>query len=237
MSTMEQPDGHPLGPPAPDGSPLPERAEVDRARRGLSDDDGNLGATRRLPARPPIGGAAPFAKVLAAAQEGEDWAWRSIYTALAPQVRGYLRGRGAREPDDLLGEVFVQVSSGIGRFSGRESQFRSWVFMVAHNRVVDEHRRRARRPSHDGAEPVETLPDDADPEAEAIESAATADVVRLLRVLTPDQRAVLELRFIGGLTIDEIAEVIDKPAGAVKALQRRALAALRRELAPSGVSR
>ncbi|CAN5644061.1 hypothetical protein BH20ACT2_BH20ACT2_24390 [soil metagenome] len=244
MSTMGQP-ADPLGPPTPDGwVPIP----CDAAPRGdpacaadidltAATEDPPAITARRLPARPPIGGSAPFANVLAGAQAGEEWAWRSIYTALAPQVRGYLRSRGAREPDDLLGEVFVQLSGGISRFAGRESQFRSWVFMVAHNRVVDEHRRRSRRPVHEGPEPIQGLADDADTEGEVLASAATTEVLELLAILTADQRAVLELRFLGGLTIDEIAVVVEKPAGAVKALQRRALAALRRELARSGVSR
>ena len=64
----------------------------------------------------------------------------------------------------------------------------------------------------------------------------TEGVLRLLERLTPDQRQVLELRLVGGLTIEEIAAIVGKPAGAVKALQRRAVAAIRREIALSGVS-
>lgn len=187
-----------------------------------------------------IGGE--FPSVLDAARNGEEWAWDTIYRTLAPHVRGYLRAKGAMEPDDLLGEVFLQIARGIGRFEGDESQFRSWVFMVAHNRVIDERRRAGRRPSDSTApedlddmydQPLAVLPDT---ESEVFAQLATDRVRELLCVLTPEQRDVLELRVIGGLTIDEIALAVGKPAGAVKALQRRALGALRRELASSEVS-
>jgi RNA polymerase sigma factor (sigma-70 family) len=88
----------------------------------------------------------PWESLLAAAQTGAEWAWDRIYRDLAPPVRGYLVAHGAVEPDDLLGEVWLQVARNIGTFAGDEAGFRSWVFMVAHHRLIDERRRRARRP-------------------------------------------------------------------------------------------
>ena len=57
-----------------------------------------------------------------------------------------------------------------------------------------------------------------------------------MRLLVPDQRDVLLLRLVSGMTIDETATALGKSAGAVKALQHRAAAALRRQIEREGVS-
>ena len=85
---------------------------------------------------------AQFASVLEAAQAGAEWAWSRLYRDLAGPVLGYLRTRGAAEPEDLVGEVFLQVARNLGTFDGDYRSFRSWVFTVAHHRVVDERRRK-----------------------------------------------------------------------------------------------
>src|SRR3954469_7805866 len=84
--------------------------------------------------------------VLPAARAGADWAWERIYRELAPSVTGYARAHGAAEPEDLTGEVFLQVVRGLERFAGRGRAFGAWVFRSAHRRGVDARRGRARRP-------------------------------------------------------------------------------------------
>src|SRR5919202_1040425 len=79
-----------------------------------------------------------FDEVLAAAQQGAGWACTRLYEALAPAVFGFLRSQGARDPADLTSEVFLAVFSRCSSFSGTESQFRSWVFTIAHHRLIDD---------------------------------------------------------------------------------------------------
>ncbi|MEX1279870.1 MAG: sigma-70 family RNA polymerase sigma factor [Acidimicrobiia bacterium] len=168
--------------------------------------------------------------LLAAAQAGAEWAWARLYRQLAAPVRGYLRAHGAADPDDLLGDVWLQVARNIGRFEGGPDAFRSWVFVVAHHRIVDDRRYRRRRPTADadGTE-IERGAGTADAaEDDALDRLGTEAVVGLLAQLTDDQRDVLTLRLIGDLTIDQVAEALDKRPGAVKALQRRGLASIRR---------
>jgi RNA polymerase sigma factor (sigma-70 family) len=86
-----------------------------------------------------------FPDVLAAAQAGAPWAFERLYADLAPVVTGYLRLHGAFEPDDLASETFLGVFTGLASFSGGEQGFRSWVFTIAHRRLLDERRRLARR--------------------------------------------------------------------------------------------
>src|SRR5215831_18270393 len=89
---------------------------------------------------------ADFEALLAAARAGRPEAWERVYRSLAPAVTGYLRMQGALEPDDLASEAFLGVFRSIGSFAGDEAGFRSWVFVIAHRRLVDERRARSRRP-------------------------------------------------------------------------------------------
>ena len=175
----------------------------------------------------------PFATLLTAAQAGGEWAYERLYRSLAPVVAGYLRVQGADDPDDLTSEVFERAFSNIGRFTGGEAQFRSWIITIAHHRLTDERRRTGRRPMRADAELPE-LPA-GDVEDEAVRRLATERVRRLCEGLVPDQRDVLLLRMLAALTVEEIAEALGKTPGAVKALQRRGLAAIRRQIERQGV--
>lgn len=177
-----------------------------------------------------------FAAVLPAARTGADWAWAEIYTTLAPPLLGYLSAGGAADPEDLLGEVFAQMVRDLPRFDGGESAFKAWVFTIAHHRLVD-----ARR--YSGRRPVQPVPDDVierhgprgNVEDEALDRLTNARVRRLIEALPAGQRDVLLLRILGGLTVEQVSKAVGKRAGAVKALQRRGLAALKTALEREGV--
>ncbi|HEU5001562.1 MAG TPA: RNA polymerase sigma factor [Actinomycetota bacterium] len=178
-----------------------------------------------------------FQTTVDAARSGAQWAWRAIYTDLAPQVIGYLRANGCPDPDDLAGEVFLRLVQDIARFDGDEAHFRSWVFVIAHHRMIDERRRRTRRP--EAPLILETLhSSDAigDVEQEALDHLASVGVEAIIRRCVPDQRDVLLLRVIAGLSLAETADVVGKSIGAVKALQRRGVAAIAREFTREGVT-
>ena len=171
-----------------------------------------------------------FDAVLSAAQEGAEWAWALLYRELAGPVTGYLRSRGANEPEDVASEVFLQVARGIDGFEGDEGSFRSWVFVITHRRLIDERRTAARRPDTSTRLSPEDLDlPGGDVEDEVAERLATDKVLAAFERLTEDQRDVLSLRVIAGLTVRETAEVLGKRVGAVKALQRRGLAALKKD--------
>lgn len=147
----------------------------------------------------------------------------NTYRELAPAVLGYLRSQRARDPEDLLGEVFLQVTRDLSRFRGDRDDLRRWVFTIARHRLVDDARRRARRPEIVDRE----LPDvSAVPPADAPDP----ELVRALALLTDDQREVIALRFIADLPLEEVARVTKRKIGAVKALQHRGLATLGRIL-------
>ena len=176
-----------------------------------------------------------FPQVLAAAREGAEWAWVRLYRELAPPLLGYLGARGSAEPDDLAGEVFLQVVRDLRTFEGDGRDFRAWVFTVAHHRLVDDARRRARRPADSVAEVMEPEPVTEDTVGQVDRALALERVRRLIGQLAPDQRDVLLLRVLGGLTVAEVAQVVGKSTGAVKALQRRGLLRVKQALAEEGV--
>jgi RNA polymerase sigma-70 factor (ECF subfamily) len=201
-----------------------------------------VGPQHRPPAR-----AAPTSDLTDAielARGGDERAWRAIYRELAPPVIGYLRGQGAPEPEDLAGEVFVQVVRDLPRFAGDERGFRAWVLTIAHRRLVDDRRRRGRRPvatsqvSGSGDERAVASSERTAPDAggEALDRIGRDRVRSLIDALPPDQRSVLLLRLVGDLTVREVASALGKREGAVKALQRRGLAAIRRRIEREGVT-
>ncbi len=177
-----------------------------------------------------------FDEVLAGARCGDESSWASLYDSLAPQLLGYLRLRGARDAEEVLGDVFLHVARGIDGFVGEASKFRSWVFVIATSRLQDERRRGRRKPTEPLDPTVEEQLGGADDVQAEVERAAIArEVQSLLACLTPDQRVVVELRVFAGLASHEVAEVLGKPVGAVKALYRRGLGALRRSLEGAGL--
>ena len=172
-----------------------------------------------------------FGEMLDAAKVGDDSAWESLYRGLAGSVTGYLASRGAKDPEDLAGEVFLQVARDIHRFEGNESSLRSWVFVIAHRRLIDARRAENRRPAL--ASSVEVSSDDilgGDVEAEAIDQLALTRLHEILDSLTENQRDVLALRVVADLSLEETAKVMGKRVGAIKAVQRRALLALRDQI-------
>lgn len=179
-----------------------------------------------------------FDDVLVAAQAGAAWAFETLYRDLAPAVTGYLRLHGAAEPDDLASETFLGVFTGLSGFRGDEAGLRSWVFTIAHRRLLDDWRRRSRRP-----QPADDPGDLAshvggDVEDDALARIGADDVRRLCGTLPADQRSVLLLRILADLTVEQVAGVLGRSVGAVKALQRRGLRTLRERLetAPEEIS-
>jgi RNA polymerase sigma factor (sigma-70 family) len=174
-----------------------------------------------------------FDDVLAAAQAGAAWAFEVLYRDLSPVVTGYLRLHGAADPDDLASETFLGVFTGLAGFSGDEDALRSWVFTIAHRRLIDDWRRRSRRPQLADDAGDLTVHPGGDAEDDALVRVGTADVHRMCSELPDDQRSVLLLRVLADLTVEQVAQVMGRSIGAVKALQRRGLRTLRDRLEDS----
>ena len=169
-------------------------------------------------------------RLVSEARQGSIKAFDDIYRSLAGQVASYLRWHRATDPDGLTNDVFAQVHRNLPRFEGDEHGFRSWVFTIAHHRMIDDRRRANRQPPLQNDLGVEEHVGLGDVEDDAFAVLAHDRVRDLLTVLSPDQRDVVLLRIIADLSVEEVARMLDKREGAIKALQHRALAALRRHL-------
>lgn len=170
-----------------------------------------------------------FPAVLLAAQSGAPWACTNLWVDHAPAVSAFLRARGSHEPEDLTSEVFLAVFDQLDRFRGDEADFRTFVFTIAYRRLVDELRKRAKRGHHVEWDDESDARRSPSAEQEAIGNIADASTRAMLDGLPPDQRNVMVLRIVADLTVEQVAEILGKRPGAVKALQRRALDALRKK--------
>jgi len=129
---------------------------------------------------------------------------------------------------DLTAELFQQLLQALHRGDGPTENLRAWLYRVAHNLVVDYFRRQQHRrhlPLKD-----ELVSQAHNPVELAEKNIAVDEIRSALTHLTPDQQQVIVLKFLEELSNEETASILDKPVGAVKSLQHRALAALERYL-------
>jgi len=171
------------------------------------------------------------------ARGGDAAAFGALFDQFHPRVYRYLTARlGSRDvAEDMAAEVFVEVAERLHRFQGDGAGFQSWLFTIARHDLADRWRAAARRV----VESVPEVPEVAG-EADEVEQAVsrTLDLERVaagLALITPDQRDVILLRFASGFSLADTADALDKPLTAVKSLQHRGLAALRRILSSEEV--
>jgi RNA polymerase sigma-70 factor (ECF subfamily) len=165
--------------------------------------------------------------VVAAACSGQPDALRQVYEALAPTVLGYLRSRGVSDPEATTSEVFLAVLPKLADLHGGAAGLRTLVFSVAHARMVDDRRSRARRPRTVEYEPGADERPVPSAEDDAMRRIAGQRVQDVLAQLPADQAEVIRLRIIADLSIEQVAVAMGRSAGAIKQLQRRGLIALR----------
>ena len=145
-----------------------------------------------------------FAATLAGARANPPAAWNDLYAWLAPGVAGYLRMLGASEVEDLTCDVLLAVFRRTHSFQGSEANFRSWVFTVAHSRLIDERRRRGRQPSCVPIRPISSRPTDGVPDRGRGDAIVRGHRHRSgVRAVAARPAAVVLLRIIGELTIDK----------------------------------
>ena len=146
----------------------------------------------------------------------------------AGRVLGYLRAQRAVEPEDLTSEVFLRVFDRLSQFSGDEIAL---PLVAVHDRAPHVDRRRppaTASPADDHVAPARDVFAAGDVEQEALANVGTDWADELVASLPADQRAVVALRVTADLSLEQVAEILGKRVGAVKSLQHRALAALRR---------
>jgi RNA polymerase sigma-70 factor (ECF subfamily) len=157
------------------------------------------------------------------AKSGDAAAVTEIYQRHSPAIFRYFlyRVRERQTAEDLTGDVFVKMVEGLPRFEDRGAPLAAWLFRIAHDRVVDHHRRAALRQT-------ETIADDLaarepGPDSLAQQRLEAERLQAQMAALTDEQRTVIQLRFVEGYSLEECARLLGKTTGAIKALQHRAL--------------
>lgn len=171
---------------------------------------------------------ASFDRVLAAARAGEGWALAEVFRDLHPRIRRYLRSLAPRLADDVASDTWLDIVRSLERFRGGPSDLRALAFSIARTRLIE-----VRDSMPDGGEgtadleasPMISVPTpapavDADPAFSALDTDAALERIMALPL---EHAEVILLRVLGGLSIDEVAATVRKPARAVRSIERDAL--------------
>ncbi len=136
----------------------------------------------------------------------------------------------AATAEEITQDVFLSMWRRSSSYSPDKGKFTTWLFSIAHNRTIDELRRRRR----DGSRNSDVIEDHLDlesgeisPDESAVAQSEYAMVREAMSVLPPEQRQVVELAYFHGLTQAEIAAKMSQPLGTVKTRMRLALKKLR----------
>jgi RNA polymerase sigma-70 factor (ECF subfamily) len=147
------------------------------------------------------------------------------YRHYSPGVCGYLRTRGVEDPEAVTQDVFLALYPRLGHVTGGLAGLRTLIFTIAHARAVDSHRVRARTPVTIEYDPAHDFRLTGSAEDEVLDAISGGH--ELLENLPEDYREVLALRIIADLSLEATARIMNKSQGAIKQLQRRALARLK----------
>ena len=179
-----------------------------------------------------------FHRALDAARAGQPLGFEWLWYRFSRQVTAFARLQGSEDPEGVANDVFAAAFGRLASFSGGSTAFVSYVFAIARNKIIDERRKARRRvitTAFDrGAVESRDVVSSAEADALAGLAPATADAMRRL---TDDQREIVFLRLVADLPIEEVAALTGRSIGAVKAMQHRALASMRKEIPRGAVSR
>jgi len=180
--------------------------------------------------RVPIVTALDEALLLERARTCDPQALSQVYDLYTARIHSYIYHRvgDAILAEDLTGQVFLRMLEAIRSDHAWTSSFSGWIYRIAHNLVVDHFRRRSRS-SHVGLDEAPDMPSERHDPVDSAEQRLAEDHLRAaITRLTEEQAQVVSLRFLEEKSIAEVAQIIGKSEGAVKALQYRAVIALRR---------
>ena len=165
------------------------------------------------------------------AQSGNSEAFGQLYDAYMERIYRfvYFRVEDQQTAEDITSQVFLKAWNNLDRFSFNRTPYLAWLYTIAHNAVIDHYRTRKVTTA---LEDVQLSQQD---HSEAVENeidlnAEMKVIKEALQALTDDQQKVLTLKFIEGMSNNEIALHLGKREGAIRALQMRGLQALAKQL-------
>jgi RNA polymerase sigma-70 factor (ECF subfamily) len=170
-----------------------------------------------------------------AQQTGDPQAFDGLYVLYADRVYRFLLARlgDVHAAEDIMAQVFLRLIEKLGQYQlapkDNAAIFTAWLYRLTYNKMIDVLRRQKNH-QQVSIKYAEVLPQ-SQPMSEAVEQQVEfGQVMEKLQLLNEQQRMVIQLRFIEGLSIAETAQIMQKSEGAIKALQHRSLESLRRYL-------
>ena len=159
---------------------------------------------------------------------GDSEAFGELYTVHVTKIFRYVyyNVHDKERTEDITQEVFLKAWKAIGSCKGKEKTFSSWLYRIAHNLIIDKLRKSQKQISHEAE-----LPDEIRDTSDRMEiSLEQRDLLKVIDILSPNQRQVILMKFIEDMDNQEIAETMGKSTGAIRILQMRALETLRKTL-------
>jgi len=176
----------------------------------------------------PLEALTPVPDVIERARSGDRSAFGELYDQHVDAVYRYVLYR-VREPsdaEDLTSEVFTRAFANIHRYRWQGKSFLAWLYTIARNAVTD--RRRRERPTVDLDNAYGVAEDGPTAHDRAVRGEQVDALRGAVKHLTTEQQEVLVLRFIENMSSRQVAQVLGKNEGAIRALQFRALGRLRK---------
>ncbi len=165
------------------------------------------------------------------AKAGNSEAFGVLYDAYVERIFRFVFFRVADEQtaEDITAQVFLRAWEKLGNYRIGTTPFLAWLYTIARNAVIDHYRTRKESVALDDV--AFSQPDHAESSDYRIDLAAEVQSLSVaMQTLTDDQRRILLLKFIEGMSTDQIAQYLGKSEGAIRALQMRALQALAKRL-------
>ena len=160
-------------------------------------------------------------------QQGDQEMFARLYQTYVDRIYRYVYFRVADEnlAEDITAQIFLKVWEKLDSYQPGQSPFMAWIYRIAHNTVIDYYRTRKFAVSLENARPAEISHDDEVDEKLDFQF-QSQKLSAALRDLTKEQRQVLVLKFVDGMSTTEIAKQLKKKTGAIRALQMRGLQGL-----------
>ena len=166
------------------------------------------------------------------AKQHDQEAFGQLYDEYFDKIYRYvaLKIGDKTEAEDMTQQVFLKALQSISSFKWKGVPFSAWLYRIAHNQVVDYLRKKKRRPATLLDESLVSSDSENNPQFMAERNIDTEWLLSATQRLTDAQREVISLRFTSELSTAQVARIMGKSQGAIKALQHSAIVALRKAL-------
>jgi RNA polymerase sigma-70 factor, ECF subfamily len=163
------------------------------------------------------------------AQNGNSQAVGELYDRHQERIFRYVRSRvyDHQLAQDLTGEIFTRMVTNLNQFENNGYPFTAWLYRIARNLIIDHHRKKDRYMNVPIEEVYHVGTTDYEPAATVEKQLRAERLHQALETIDETQQEVIRLRFLAGLSLQEVADTLDKTVGAIKAQQYRGLMALR----------